>query len=141
EEHGCSTYCLLYQVAELGGFALELSQQLELLARIGDGAADQLRGKHSDALEERIQVGAFLDGHFVLDPVGEGNVTEENPLLHDEGFAAGEQQALLADEVALFGTQVGEKLVEGAALDGLFPESMQLVEGGLLGLDGGAGGA
>lgn len=84
---------------------------------------------------EAAEVTALFDGHFVLDPVRQGDVAEEEAFLEDHRLLAQGSGVGFADVLAFFDPDIGEEVIEGAALGFFFGGADFVFEGLLLGVE------
>lgn len=102
---------------------------LDLVGGRGEGALGA--AEDGGRLGEAAEVAAVFNRHFVLDPVGERDVAEEEAFLEDHRLAVGHQRFRFADVVTFFDPDIGEEVIEGPAF-GFFFGGVNFVFDGLL---------
>lgn len=81
------------------------------------------------------EVATFVYRHLVLNPVGEGDIAEEEAFLEDHRLLVHEDGVRFADVLAFFDPDIGEEVIEGAAFGFFFGGVDFVFEGLLLGVE------
>ena len=105
----------------------------------GENRDGQVGGEDGKRLGQVFDVLGAFDRKFVLDPVGNRDLTERDTLLEHEPLLAHLAGLRLSDLVALFDFQMTAKVVERLAARRLIAKSIEFVEMFLLRFDQSAG--